>query len=91
MFLLSLLAGCVSKLESLVPPITAAKLNYSRQGKFSSTTIDVSNLRVEGDKVKAEKIEIHTNNPWITNASLTVEGYERTVKPGDAATAESPK
>lgn len=85
MIIASLFSGCVGKLDGFVPPITAQKLNYTRTGKFSSTTVAVEGLRQEGDKVKADKLTIHHSNAWIPNVDITAEGYERTLKPGETA------
>lgn len=85
MLLASLFAGCVSKLDGFVPPITAQKLNYTRTGKFSSTTVEVTGLRREGDKVRAERLVIQHNNAWVPNVKIEAEGYERTVKPDEPA------
>lgn len=85
MLLASFLSGCVGKIDSLVPPITAQKLNYTRTGKFSSTTVAVEGLRHEGDKVKADKLTVHMSNAWIPNIEISAEGYERTIKPDEAA------
>lgn len=87
MLLASLFAGCAAnRIDGFVPPITAQKLNYTRTGKFSSTTVEIEGLRREGDKVRAEKLVIQHNNAWVPNVKIEAEGYERTVKADEAAT-----
>jgi hypothetical protein len=84
MIIASLFAGCASKIDGFVPPITAQKLNYTRTGKFSSTTVQLEGLRREGDKVKADKLTVRHSNAWIPNVEITAEGYERTIQPDEA-------
>jgi hypothetical protein len=83
MLIASLFSGCMSRLDGFVPPITASKLNYTRTGKFSSTTVNAEGLTREGNKVKVEKLTIRHSNAWIPNIEITAEGYERTVKPDE--------
>lgn len=83
MLLALLFSGCSSlqRIDSFVPPITAAEIHYARAGKFSNTEITVKNLRTEGDLVKAEEITLRHNNAWVPKFDVTVRGYQRAVKP----------
>jgi hypothetical protein len=85
MIIASLFAGCANGIDGFVPPITASKLDYTRTGKFSSTTVKVEGLKHVGDKVTAERITIQHSNAWIPNVQITAEGYERTIKPSELA------
>lgn len=80
MILASFFAGCANRIDGFVPPVTAQKLNYTRTGKFSSTTVNVEGLRRDGEKIHADKVVIRHSNAWIPNVEITAEGYERTLQ-----------
>ena len=71
------LTGCAS-IDKYIPAITAESIDYTRTGKFSSTTVRAEGLVTDATKVKADKVTIQHSNAWIPNVAIQLVGYERT-------------
>jgi len=71
------LSGCAS-IDKYIPAVTAQSIDYTRTGKFSSTTVRAEGLITDAQKVKADKVSIRHNNAWVPNVTIDLVGYERT-------------
>lgn len=82
MILASLFSGCAN-VDKMIPAITAAQLNYTRTGKFSTTTVEAKNLKRETGTLTADEISIRHSNAWMPNVEIKVTGYVRQLNAED--------
>lgn len=75
-----LLGGCAHVFDSIdqnLPEGSAAKVSYTRTGKFSSTTFDADAWEKTPERVSAKRIVMQHTNAWIPNIKVEVLDYER--------------
>lgn len=72
-----LLGGCASY---KLPAVTAAEISYHRTDPVGGTQITATNVRVDGDAVKADDATWVTTYPAFS-VSVHVKGYERKLAP----------
>lgn len=78
MCLLSLLAGCASRLE--LPDVTAAKFKAVHNNPWVSIEIEAVNLQNHPDRVTAERVVYHRNGR-VSSGHIEIEGYVREKTP----------
>lgn len=83
-------AGCTVSLDQYVPDIDAEHLRYTRTGKFSSTSMEVEDLRTSSATVQAAYVRIRHSNAWIPNWEIEATGYQRRRSPHDDQAAARP-
>lgn len=79
LIVLQLGSGCssVGKALDTLPEGSAESIDYTRTGKFSSTTIEVQNFEKSTTEVSADVMRVQHSNAWISNIEFTAKGYKR--------------
>lgn len=74
MSLLSLFAGCASKID--LPDVTAAKFKAVHNNPWVSVEVEATNLVNGPERVTAERVVYHRNGR-VSSGHIEIEGYVR--------------